>query len=208
MQKLQEMYKEQLKYETKLREEIKEHKLEEKEFLKKYNEMLNKGIDEADAYAQVQKDLNDTLKKRKETEEKAIQEADETGLSPKDKDKKTIKVSLSASAMGDIGEKVEEKLSFKDWQKKMRDEQRKVRDEKNNMKIDQAKMTKALKGEMPEEEAKQWMEYAKKKYTPDQMRELGKLAMNKELLSKTEQKKQLTCIEKMAREIATALATK
>lgn len=210
MQKLKEMASEQLKYENKLRDEIKEHKLEEKEFLKKYNEMLNKGISEADAYSQVQKDLNEALKKRKEAEEKAIQESDETGKTAKQlkKDGKAIAVTLSANAMGDLGEKVEDKLNFKDWQRKNRDEARKVRDQKNNMKIDQAKMTKALKGEMPKAEAEEWMKYAKQKYTPDQMRELGKLAMNKELLSKSEQKKQLTCIEKMAREIATALATK
>lgn len=96
-------------------------------------------------------------------------------------------VSLSSSNMGDLGDKVEEHLSFKDWQKKNREEQRKVRDAKNNMKIDQAKMTKALKGEMPKAEADAWMQYAKQKYTPDQMKELGKLAMNSELLSKREQ---------------------
>lgn len=76
------------------------------------------------------------------------------------------------------------------------------------MKIDQAKMTKALKGEMPEEEAKQWMEYAKKKYTPDQMKELGQLAMNKELLSKKEQQDQKKAIMQMAQEIAKSLTIK
>lgn len=189
---------------------MKKHKLNEKEFLSKYNEMLNKNISEADAYAQVQKDLNETLKKRKEQEEKVIEEAERTGKtgSQQKKEGNSMQVTLSSDAMGDIGEKVEDKLSFKDWQRKMRDEQRKVRDAKNNMKIDQAKMTKALKGEMPEEEAKQWMEYAKQRYTPDQMKELGKLAMNTELLSKSEQKRQLSAIEKMATEIATALATK
>ena len=212
MQKLKEMASEQLKYENKLRDEIKEHKLEEKEFLKKYNEMLNKGISEADAYAQVQKDLNEELKKRKEAEEKATKASEEAasgnGEDNGGKNKKGLIVSLSTSNMGDLGEKVEDKLNFKDWQRKNRDEARKVRDQKNNMKIDQAKMTKALKGEMPEAEAKEWMEYAKRKYTPDQMRELGKLAMNKELLSKSEQKRQLSAVEKMAKEIATALATK
>lgn len=61
---------------------------------------------------------------------------------------------------------------------------------------------------MPKAEADAWMNYAKRKYTPDQMRELGKLAMNKELLSKSEQRRQLTALEKMAREVGTALKTK
>ena len=117
-------------------------------------------------------------------------------------------VTLSSGGMNDIGAAVEKKLSFKEWQHKMRDEQRKGRDEKNNMRIDQAKMTKALKGEMPKAEAEAWMQYAKQKYTPDQMRELGKLAMNAELLSKSEQKRQLKSIENMARQIKEALAVK
>ena len=61
---------------------------------------------------------------------------------------------------------------------------------------------------MPEEEARQWMEYAKKKYTPDQMKELGRLAMNKELLSKSENKRQLKAVEQMAETIKKALAIK
>lgn len=90
----------------------------------------------------------------------------------------------------------------------MRAEQRKGRDAKNNTKIDQAKMTRALKGQMPKAEAEAWMDYAKKKYTPDQMRELGQLAMNKELLSKKEQQRQLKAVEQMAQEIAKSLTIK
>lgn len=51
------------------------------------------------------------------------------------------------------------------------------------MKIDQAKMTKALKGEMPKAEAEEWIRYAKKRYTPDQMKELANLAVKGQLMS-------------------------
>ena len=207
---LNQEYKDYKKAETKITKICQELKVDEKEYLKEFLKQMDSGVTEAEAYAELQKKLNEELKKRKEAEEKATKASEEAASDTGDNKgkKKEIAVTLSANMMGDIGEKVEEKLSFKDWQEKMRNEQRKVRDEKNNMKIDQAKMTKALKGEMPEEEAKQWMEYAKRKYTPDQMRELGKLAMNKELLSKSEQKRQLSAVEKMAKEIATALATK
>ena len=52
------------------------------------------------------------------------------------------------------------------------------------------------------------MKYAKQRYTPDQMRELGRLAMNKELLSKSEKRRQLNKIEYMAKAIEKALAIK
>lgn len=170
---------------------------------------MDSGVTEAEAYAELQNKLNEELKKRKEAEEKATK-ASEDAASGKGKDKTEVAttVTLNAADMDKIGDSVEEQLSFKDWQRKMRDEQRKVRDQKNNMKIDQAKMTKALKGEMPKAEADAWMQYAKQKYTPDQMKELGKLAMNKELLSKKEQQRQLKAVEQMAETIKKALAIK
>lgn len=187
---LNQEYKDYKKAETKITKICQELKVDEKEYLKEFLKQMDSGVTEAEAYAELQNKLNAELKKRKEAEEKATKASEEAasgnGEDNGGKNKKGLLVSLSTSNMGDLGEKVEDKLNFKDWQRKNRDEARKVRDQKNNMKIDQAKMTKALKGEMPEAEAKEWMEYAKRKYTPDQMRELGKLAMNKELLSKTE----------------------
>ena len=195
------------KNEKKITEVCAKYKLDEKEYIKKFNEMTDKGISEVDAYAQLQRDLNDQLKERTKAERKATKEANEsTSDDPEGKKGKKMVVTLSAGCMGDIGETVEQKLSFKDWQEKARQELRKGRDEKNNMKIDQPKMVKALEGKMPQAEAKQWMEYAKTKYTPDQMRELGKLAMNTELLSKKEQQRQLEAVEQMAKEIAKSLA--
>ena len=197
--------------EAKITEVCTQYKVDAKEYIKKYNKMIDAGISETDAYAQLQRDLNEELKKRKDAEKEATDLTKEGNKNSKDqngKDKKGMIVSLSTSNMGDLGEKVEEKMTFKDWQKKNRDEQRKARDSKNNMKIDQAKMTKALKGEMPKAEAEEWMKYAKQKYTPDQMRELGKLAMNKELLSKKEQQRQLKAVEQMAQEIAKSLTIK
>lgn len=51
------------------------------------------------------------------------------------------------------------------------------------MKQDLPAMTKALKGEMPQAEAEQWVKYAKQKYTPDQMTELANMARRTELMS-------------------------
>ena len=191
-----------------------EKKVESKDYIRRFNEIIDKGVDVSDAYAQVQKELNDKLKERTDAEKDATKELQEGNKNAKEgngkegQKQKPLKVEMSANLMGDIGEQVERKFTFKEWQKQNRIEARKVRDAKNNMKVDQPAMAKALKGEMPKEQANQWMEYAKRKYTPDQMRELGKLAMNKELLSKSEKKKQLAKIEYMAKAIEKALAIK
>ena len=197
--------------ETKIIEACKKAKVEEKEYIARFNKLISDGFDVTEAFSRVQKELNDQLEKRTEAEKTATDQTtqqNEADKDPEGKGKKKLVVTMTASSMADLGEQAENKFSFKDWQKKNREEQRKVRDAKNNLKIDQAKMTKALKGEMPKAEAEEWMKYAKSKYTPDQMRELGKLAMNKELLSKREQQRQLAAVEKMAKEIAKSLTIK
>ena len=178
------------------------------ELIQRLNELMEDGVEDEEMAHELNVKMNEIRERRiKASEELAKQEED----SAKDKGEKltsktaSMTVSLSNSATQDIGDQVEKKGGFKNWQRQLRQQMRDGRDEKNNMRIDQAKMTKALKGEMPQAEAEQWMKYAKARYTPDQMKELGKLAMNKELLSKSEQQKQMKWIQQMATEISKAL---
>lgn len=181
------------------------------ELINRLNELMDDGCEDAEIAHELNEKMREVRERRLKAEEDLAKDAEDEhkgegeGGKP---GKGGMTVTLSSGGMNGVGDAVEKKLSFKDWQRKMRDEQRKGRDEKNNMRIDQAKMTKALKGEMPKAEAEAWMQYAKQKYTPDQMRELGKLAMNAELLSKAEQKRQLKSIESMAKAIKDALAVK
>ena len=187
-----------------------EKKVESSAYIRRFNDIIDMGVDVSDAYTQVQKELNDKLKERTDAEVDATKELkDGNKNNGKDNQKqKPIKVEMTASLMGNIGEQVEKKFTFKDWQKENKREARKLRDEKNNIRFDSAKMTRALKGQMPKAEAEEWMKYAKQRYTPNQMRELGNLAMNKQLLSKSEKKRQLNKIEYMAKAIEKALAIK
>lgn len=182
-------------------------RVDQQYYLELFNDAMEAGLTEEEAYVELQKELNEELEARTEAEKKATEEAKKVaeGKGEKPASHASMTVSLDAGASSDIGDQVEKKGGFKNWQRQLRQQMREGRDEKNNMKIDQAKMTRALKGEMPAEEARQWMEYAKRRYTPDQMKELGKLAMNKELLSKSEQQKQLKWIQQMATEISKSL---
>ena len=189
-----------------------EKKVESSAYIRRFNDIIDKGVDVSDAYAQVQRELNDKIKERTDAEKDATKELQDSNQNAKDgkgKDKqRPIKVEMTASLMGNIGDQVEKKFTFKEWQRENKREARKARDAKDNMKVDQPAMARALKGVMPKAEAEEWMKYAKQRYTPDQMRELGRLAMNKELLSKSEKRRQLNKIEYMAKAIEKALAIK
>ena len=182
-------------------------RVDQRYYIELFNDALEAGLTEEEAYVELQKELNGEIEARTEAEKKATEEAKKVaeGKGEKPASHASMTVSLDAGASSDIGDQVEKKGGFKNWQRQLRQQMRAGRDEKNNMRIDQAKMTKALKGEMPQAEAEQWMKYAKARYTPDQMKELGKLAMNKELLSKSEKQKQMRWIQQMATEISKAL---
>lgn len=201
----------QLEWQEKIYKKIKNDTELRGELINRLNELMADGCEDEEIAHELNEKMREVRERRLKAEEDLAKDAEDEQKG-EDNGRKSGKggmtVTLSSGGMNDIGAAVEKKLSFKEWQHKMRDEQRKGRDEKNNMRIDQAKMTKALKGEMPKAEAEAWMQYAKQKYTPDQMRELGKLAMNAELLSKSEQKRQLKSIENMARQIKEALAVK
>ena len=58
-----------------------------------------------------------------------------------------------------------------------------------------------MKGNMPDEQAQKYMERLKQDYSPEQLRELQQKALERQMLSKTEQKQQLRYIEKMEQRV-------
>lgn len=154
--------------------------------MKVVNDGLEDELEEAEIrdnvereYRRLREEQNELLEEENKLTEKDIDDKKNND----DKDKNEIEVTLSANASSDIGKEVEEHQNFKDWQKKQREELRKGRNSKNEMKQDLPAMTKALKGEMPKAQADAWVEYAKKKYTPEQMKELANMAQKTELMS-------------------------
>lgn len=148
---LNQEYKDYKKAETKITKICQELKVDEKDYLKKFLTLMESGITESEAYAELQKQLNEELKKRKEAEEKATKASEEAaegkgGLGNNSSASASVSVSLGNGETDEIADKVEKKQGFKNEQRRLRQEMRRARDAKNNTKIDQAKMTKALKG--------------------------------------------------------------
>lgn len=196
----------QLEWQERIYKKIKSDTELRGELINRLNELMEDGCEDEEIAHELNEKMREVRERRLKAEEDMAKDAEGEGEGKKGKPPSGgTTVSFD---MGRLGDTVEKKMSFKDWQKKLREEQRRGRDERNNTRIDQAKMTKALKGEMPKAEAQAWMDYARQKYTPDQMRELGKLAMNSELLSKAEQKRQLKRIEQMATTLERALAVR
>lgn len=163
---------------------LSEFKATEEEYvllMEEKNAAIEEGLEDWEVEARLQETWLELMEERNAAIEKENDEAKKKGTTPSDAASMTV--SLNNAATSDIGEQVEEHQNFKEWQKKQREELRKGRNAKNEMKQDLPAMTKALKGEMPEEQAKRWVQYAKQKYTPGQMTELANMARKTELMS-------------------------
>lgn len=139
------------------------------------NAAIEEGLEDWEVEARLQETWLELMEERNNNIQKENDEA-KKGTNPSESASASMTVSLDNGATSAIGESVEEHQNFKSEQRKQRDELRKGRNAKNEMKQDLPAMTKALKGEMPEAEAKQWVEYAKRKYTPEQMTKLANMA--------------------------------
>lgn len=117
-------------------------------------------------------------------------------------------VSLDQNSINAIGTSVERGGSFKDALKAVREGQRKVRDAQNNIKIDQPKMVKFMKGQMSEPERKAFEQYLQTKYTPGQIDYLKEHALKSQLLSKSEAEKQKRAVEEIKDKIKQAIELK
>lgn len=146
------------------------------------NAAIEEGLEDWEVEARLQETWLELMEERNNNIQKENDEA-KKGTNPSESASASMTVSLDNGATSAIGESVEEHQNFKSEQRKQRDELRKGRNAKNEMKQDLPAMTKALKGEMPEAEAKQWVEYAKRKYTPEQMTKLANMARQTELMS-------------------------
>ncbi len=175
------------------------------ELVNRLNELMEEGCEDEEIRHELNQKFAEIMERRNK--------AEETNAAAAEKDAKEKKGGKSPGSgtyvkvdIAGIGKGVESALGWQGWQKKHRQDQRDVRNAKNEMKIDQAPMTRFLRGDMPKKQADVFMSYLKSKYTPDQIQALGKLAMNTEMLSKKEAKKQASDIQKIAETIKKALA--
>lgn len=195
----------QLEWQNRIYEVAKKARIESGELINRLNELMEEGCEDEEIRHELNQKFAEIMERRNK--------AEETNAAAAEKDAKEKKGGKSPGSgtyvkvdIAGIGKGVESALGWQGWQKKHRQDQRDVRNAKNEMKIDQAPMTRFLRGDMPKKQADVFMSYLKSKYTPDQIQALGKLAMNTEMLSKKEAKKQASDIQKIAETIKKALA--
>lgn len=185
-------------------------KVNEKEYLKEYLKHLDEGMTEAEAYAELQSKLNDELKKRAEAEAKATKATEEatSGKGKKDLADQLVgvTVSLNNNDINGMANKNEERFGFRGFERDQRNKAREERNERTQMKRDQAAAQRWLQGKMPLEQAKNWVDYAKKNFSPEQFRTLANMGLRGELLTpkSKEWKKQNTKVEAMERVLKSA----
>ena len=197
----------QLEWQHKIEAVCAKAKIEQGELINLLNQLMEEGAEEEEIRTELNKKYNEILERRTKAEKEATENQEKankdakSGKSSSPKNATFVKVDIAG-----IGKGVESALGWQDWQKKHREDQRAVRNAKNEMKIDQAPMTRFLRGDMPKGQASIFMDYLKKKYTPQQIEELGKLAMKTQLLSKKEARQQVSDIKSIAETIKKALA--
>lgn len=108
--------------EKKITEVCTKYKVDAKEYIKKFNEMTEKGISETDAYTQLQRDLNNELKERTDAEKKATDAAKKSGGLGGNNNSASaaVSVSLDKGEAGNIANEVEQKQGFKNEQRRLR----------------------------------------------------------------------------------------
>jgi hypothetical protein len=185
------------KEEQRIIETCNAYQVDSQEYLKLYNEALKEGALQTEIFGKLQEKLNADLEKRKNS-------ANVEGEKKKDVPVVRLDGNIRIDP-SNLGQGVDKGKNWQNVQKQARVAERMERDQKAAMKQDIAPMIRWLKGDMTDKQGKLFESMLKSKYLPDQVKELGQLAMNKELLSKKEQKEQLSAIKKMSDDIAKSL---
>lgn len=188
-----------------------ERGVEAAEYIELFKTCLGNGADETEAYAELQKKLNEELKKRKEAEEKATEEAkrkaEEEAKKNDKKNGKDSTATASATITFDpnrVTEGVKEwdgQTSYSKARQEMSNDIKSANQERKRINAEIKPFIDFMKGNYPDEQAEKYMAKLKQDYSPEQLRELQQKALERQMLSKTEQKQQLRYIEKMEQRV-------
>lgn len=178
---------------VKIQEICNKYNLETAEYVALYKQSLESGLTHVQAYHELQAKLNEELKKRADAEKKAAEGAAGSGVGGKDgkgSKGKPVYVSLSTSISDEIG-----KTGGKTWS----ETQKAARKQHNEMLKDALPLYRAMKGQMPKDQQKLFEQYMMSKYTPDQVKKIWDEAQSKQLIDKTERKRQTKYLEAMVK---------
>jgi len=164
-------------------------------YLELYSTCIANGATEAEAYAELQKKLNDELKRRSEAEAKASKES-KNGKNP-GTSTASATVNINPSQVGQGISEWDGKTTWHNTREKMSQDIRDAAQERKRMNQELAPYINLLKGNYPDEMARAYMDRLQQDYSMSQLQEMTEKALGRQLLSTSEQKEQLETLKKM-----------
>lgn len=169
------------------------NQLEANSYITLFKDSLAKGLTETEAYAELQKKLNDELEKRSKAEKDATnRNADNNGNVSA-----SATVNINPSQVGQGISEWDGKTTWHNTREKMSQDIRDAAQERKRMNQELAPYINLLKGNYPDEMAQAYMDRLQQDYSMSQLQEMTEKALGRQLLSTSEQKQQLETLKKM-----------
>jgi hypothetical protein len=165
-------------------------------YIKLFSDSLEKGLTESEAYAELQKKLNDDLKKRADAEEKAAKEAEKK----KNEEQKAFAQAVLHIDPNEVKEGVQDWDGETTWSKmrdKLSEDVKHEHQEQKRMRAELQPFMQLLKGNMPKQFREEYERMLMTNYSKEQIQEMYEKAMKSQMLSLSEQKSQKKTFESM-----------
>ena len=169
------------------------NQLEANSYISLFKDSIAKGLTETEAYAELQKKLNEELERRGKAEKDAAKKNGKKSNAST----ATTTVNINPSQVGQGVAEWDGKTTWHNTREKMSQDIREANQERKRMNQELAPYINLLKGNYPETMAKEYMEKLKQDYSMSQLQEMTQKALRRQLLSTSEQKEQLETLKKM-----------
>lgn len=172
------------------------NQVEANAYIKLFADSMAKGMTETEAYAELQKKLNEDLKKRSEAEEKAAKDAEEK----KKEEQRAFAQSVLHIDPNEVKEGVQDWDGQTTWSKmrdKLSEDVKNEHSEQKRMRAEMQPFMQLLKGNLPKAFAEEYGRMLMTNYSKDQLRGMYEKAMASQLLSLSEQRAQKRTFESM-----------
>ncbi len=175
--------------------------VEASEYVELFRKMMEDGAKETDAYAALQKKLNDAVKKRAESEGKIAKEEEEKAKGAKKDEEKSASayVKVDANSLGQGINQWDKKNTA--WHKAREQQSKDVKAQAQLQKKFKAEMLpfiQLLKGNLPKTQAENYIQQLSKDYSPEDLEKMYQMAMKKQFdATKSERAKRQRVIEEI-----------
>ena len=187
------------------------NKVKYAEYLALYTQLMKDGKTETEAFAELQKKLNEELKKRADAEAAAAALTDDNTKKKKTGNRTTTtsRISVSIGNTDNLANAVGEKgFSWRVEQRKRRDQERQEREMITNLKGNQPKMVQVLKNQLPRAQQEEFIRLCLTKLTDKQACAIRDDAIKSQLIPMSEQRKQIAHLAELVKSVKATLAVK